>query len=119
MVDLCDLQEVKLVGGKRVKCQLDLGVKGEQHHKGEHHHGLGDHEHVERHDEVARRRPSAMTAVVVEVVPRQSAAKRRQYNHTHRRGRVGDGGMFTGRTGVKAAWFHEIQGRGLKFHEIS
>ena len=52
LVDLCDLQEVKLVGGKRVKCQLDLGVKGEQHHKGEHHHGLGDHEHVERHDEV-------------------------------------------------------------------
>ena len=57
-----------------------------------------------------------MTAVVVEVVPRQSAAKRRQHNHAHRRGRVGDGGMFTGRTGVKAAWFHEIQGRGLKFH---
>ena len=60
LVALCDLQEVKLVGGKRVMCQLDLGVvdrqKGE-HQKREQHHGLGDHEHAERHDEVAQRRP--------------------------------------------------------------
>ena len=25
-----------------------------------------------------------------------------------------DGGLFTGFTGVKAAWFHEIQGRGVE-----
>ena len=53
----------------------------------------------------------------------QSTAKRRQCNHTHRRGRVADGGLFTGCTGVKAAWFQKSEmkskGGGLKFHEIS
>ena len=61
-VDLCDLREVKLVGGNEVTSQLDLaGVvdrrEVEQHHKGEQQHGVGDDEQVECNDQVARRRP--------------------------------------------------------------
>ena len=57
LVDLCDLQEVKLLTGSRVTRQLDLRLahhpKSEQLEKADQH-GLGDDQHLKRRHPVAR-----------------------------------------------------------------